>query len=65
MSTHAVETKQAIEWQQAASDAYRLARDVRDADTARTRAPHVVAMQQAAAQAYVVAARARVAATGI
>ncbi|NTX28605.1 hypothetical protein HT746_15955 [Burkholderia pyrrocinia] len=65
MSTHSVETKQAIELQHASSDAYRLARDVRDADTARIRSPSVVAMQQAAAHAYVDAARARVAATGI
>jgi len=65
MSKHSVETKHAIELQQASSDAYRLARDVRDADSARTRAPSVVAMQLAAALAYVDAARAREAAKGI
>lgn len=65
MSTYSVETQHAIELQQASSDAYRLARDVRDADSARTRTPSVVAMQLAAAQAYVDAARAREAATGI
>lgn len=34
MSTYSVETKRAIELQRAASDAYRLARDTRDADPA-------------------------------
>ncbi|HDR9510574.1 hypothetical protein C5615_18565 [Burkholderia cepacia] len=65
MSTDSVATKQANELQHASSDVYRLARDVRDADTARIRAPFVVAMQLAAAQAYGDAARARVEATGI
>ncbi|MCU9951993.1 MULTISPECIES: hypothetical protein [Burkholderia] len=65
MSTHSVATKQAIDLQHASSDAYRQARDARDTDPARTRAPSIVAMQQAAAHAYVDAARARVAATGI
>ncbi|KAG8152404.1 hypothetical protein [Burkholderia catarinensis] len=65
MSTHAVETKHAIELQQASAHAYRLARDARDAVAARAPAPSVGAMQQAAAHAYADAARARVAATGI
>ncbi|AXF25657.1 hypothetical protein CUJ89_35060 [Burkholderia pyrrocinia] len=65
MSTHSVEAEQAIELQHAASDAYRQARDARDADTARARVPSVVAMQQAAAHAYGDAARARAAATGL
>ncbi|MGY4724441.1 hypothetical protein [Burkholderia pyrrocinia] len=65
MSTDSVATKQANELQHASSDAYRQARDARDADPARARAPFVVAMQLAAAQAYVEAVRARVEATGI
>ncbi|MBN3830729.1 hypothetical protein [Burkholderia sp. Ac-20344] len=65
MSTHSVETKRAIDLQHAASDAYRLARDARDADPAHARAPIAAGLQQAAAQAYVDAARARMAATGI
>ncbi|KER65964.1 MULTISPECIES: hypothetical protein [Burkholderia] len=65
MSTHTVETKQAIELQHAASDAYRLARDTRDADPVLARAPSVAGLQRAAAHAYADAARARAAATGI
>ncbi|MBY8604614.1 MAG: hypothetical protein IOC39_28960 [Burkholderia sp.] len=65
MSTHSVETTQAIALQHAASDAYQLARDARDADPAHARAPSVAGLQQAAAHAYDDAARARVAATGI
>ncbi|WP_041492438.1 hypothetical protein [Burkholderia lata] len=65
MSTHSVETKQAIELQHAASDAYRLARDTRDADPALARAPSVARLQREAAHAYADAARARAAATGI
>ncbi|WP_165948178.1 hypothetical protein [Burkholderia pyrrocinia] len=57
MSTDSVATKQANELQHASSDAYRQARDAR--------APFVVAMQRAAAHAYVEAVRARVEATGI
>ncbi|VBB17161.1 hypothetical protein [Burkholderia stabilis] len=64
MSTHSVETTQAIELQRASSDAYRQARDAYDADPARAHAASVDALQQAAAQAYADAARARVAATG-
>ncbi|HDR9482083.1 hypothetical protein BLA13014_01316 [Burkholderia aenigmatica] len=65
MSTHTVETKQAIELQHAASNAYRLARDTRDADPVLARAPSVAGLQRAAAHAYADAARARAAATGI
>ncbi|ALX17094.1 hypothetical protein P350_36435 [Burkholderia cepacia JBK9] len=65
MNTHSVETKQAIALQQAASDAYRLARDARDADPVHACAPSVAGLQQAAAHAYADAARARVAATGV
>lgn len=65
MSTDSVETKQAIELQRAASDAYRLARDTRDADPALARAPSVAGLQREAAHAYADAARARVVAIGI
>ena len=46
MSTHSVESKRAIELQHAASDAYRLARDTRDADPALARAPTVAGLQR-------------------
>ncbi|EKS9797703.1 MULTISPECIES: hypothetical protein [Burkholderia] len=65
MMTNSVETKQAIELQHAASDAYRLARDTRDADPALARAPTVAGLQREAAYAYADAARAREAAIGI
>ncbi|RQS20641.1 hypothetical protein DIE03_32860 [Burkholderia sp. Bp8992] len=65
MKPQSVATAEAIELQHASSDAYRLARDALDADPARARAPSVAGLQQAAAQAYADAARARVAATGI
>ncbi|CAB3771795.1 hypothetical protein GQ57_36695 [Burkholderia sp. MSh2] len=65
MRTHSVETKHAIELQHASSDAYGHARDARDADSSRAAAPRVVALQRAAAQAYVDAARAREAAAGV
>jgi hypothetical protein len=65
MSTNSVETKQAIELQQVASDAYRLARDTRDADPALARAASVAGLQREAAHAYADAVRARVAATGV
>ncbi|MCA8276624.1 hypothetical protein LGN17_29510 [Burkholderia sp. AU30280] len=65
MTTYVDATKHAIELQHAASDAYRLARDTRDADPALARAPSVARLQRAAAHAYADAARARAAATGI
>ncbi|WP_175887362.1 hypothetical protein [Burkholderia contaminans] len=65
MSTYSVETKRAIELQHAASDAYRLARDTRDADPALARAPSVTALQRVAAYAHADAVRAREAAIGI
>ncbi|MGU3781858.1 hypothetical protein [Burkholderia metallica] len=65
MNAQSAEAKQAIELQQAASDAYRLARDTRDADPMLARAPFVARLQRAAAHAYADAARARAAATGL
>ncbi|WP_175952105.1 hypothetical protein [Burkholderia sp. BCC0405] len=65
MTKYVDATKHAIELQHAASHAYRLARDTRDADPALARAPFVARLQRAAAHAYADAARARAAATGI
>ncbi|KWF30431.1 hypothetical protein [Burkholderia pseudomultivorans] len=65
MMKHPAETKHATDLQQAAAHAYRLARDARDADPARMRAPAVVALQQTAARAYLDAAHAREAVIGV
>lgn len=65
MHMNAVETRRAVDAQRASSHAYRLAREARDAESARARSPAVVALQRAAASEYVAAARARNAATGI